>query len=114
MDVRDPKAVEREWKNLKSKANSKRKSKPNSMDDSQTSRCVQRVCGAGDGKRRTLVCTPGWQRATHTCSDLYQFENKTKYLTPGALRGVDGLTFDARGSRLAGEFGRRDCVTGES
>ena len=51
-------------------------------------------------------------RATHTCNDVYQVENKVKFLTAEALRGVSSRIFDAQGSRLANEWGRRDYVTG--
>ena len=42
---------------------------------------------------------PEWRRATHTCNDVYQLENKIKFLTAGAPRGVDSHTFDGRLNR---------------
>ena len=51
-------------------------------------------------------------RATHTCNDVYQVENKVKFLTAEALRGVNSLIFDAPSSRLANLLGKRDYVTG--
>ena len=51
-------------------------------------------------------------RATHTCNDVYQVENKVKFLTAEALRGVNSLIFDAQSSRLANVLGKRDYVTG--
>ena len=51
-------------------------------------------------------------RATHICNDVYQVENKVKFPTAEALRGVNSVIFDAQGSRLANELGRRVYVTG--
>ena len=51
-------------------------------------------------------------RATHTCNDVYQVENKVKFLTAEALRGVNSTIFDAQSSRLANVLGKRDYVTG--
>ena len=50
-------------------------------------------------------------RATDTCNDVYQVENKVKFLTVEALRGVNSTIFDAHSSRLA-NVGKRDYVTG--
>ena len=51
-------------------------------------------------------------RATHTCNDVYQVENKVRCLTAEALRGVNSTIFDAQSSRLANVLGKRDYVTG--
>ena len=51
-------------------------------------------------------------RATHTCNDVYQVENKVKFLTAEALRGVNSTIFDAQSSWLANVLGKRDNVTG--
>ena len=47
----------------------------------------------------------------HTCNDVYQVDNKIKFIAAEALRGIN---FDTRGSRFANEFGRRDNVIDES
>ena len=39
-------------------------------------------------------------------------ENKVKFLTAEALRGVNSTIFDAQGSRIDNELGKRDHVTG--
>ena len=51
-------------------------------------------------------------RARHTCNDVYQAENKVKFLTAEALRGVNSTIFDPQSSRLANVLGKRDYVTG--
>ena len=53
-------------------------------------------------------------RAAHTCNDVYQVENKVKFLTAEALRGVNSTIFDAQSSRLANVLGKRDYVTGSA
>ena len=45
-------------------------------------------------------------RATHTCNDVYQVGKQ------GVLRGVNSTIFDAQGSRIENELGKRDYVTG--
>ena len=44
----------------------------------------------------------------HTCNNVYQVENKVKFLTAEALRGVNSTIFDAQSSRLANVLGKRD------
>ena len=56
----------------------------------------------------------GWQRATPSCNDVYQVENKIKFIAAEALRGVSSLIFIARENRLANELGRRDFGTVET
>ena len=51
-------------------------------------------------------------RATHTRAMMcIRWENKVKFLTAEALRGVNSTIFDAQGSRM-NELGKRDHVTG--
>ena len=51
-------------------------------------------------------------RATHTCNDVYQVENKVKFLTAKALRGVNSLIFDAQEQQACQRVGQADYVTG--
>ena len=63
-------------------------------------RRVEEDAGVQDDRLPILnLDRPGWRRATHTCNNVYQIEDKIKFFMAEALRGVDSLIFDARLNR---------------
>ena len=69
-----------------------------------------------DGLPILTVDKPGWRRTTHSAMICIKLGTRSSSSEQKRSQesAVSGPNFDARGSRLANELGRRDYVTGES
>ena len=75
----------------------------------------QQAARTGEDWLRQEDCDPtDGESDTHTCCDVYQVvKTRSKVLAAEALRGVNSTIFDAQGSRIDNELGKRDYVTGQ-
>ena len=76
----------------------------------------QQAARTGEDWLRQEDCDPtDGESDTHTCCDVYQVvKTRSKVLAAEALRGVNSTIFDAQGSRIDNELGKRDYVTGSA